>query len=205
MSFYRPLDYTKHEIRVLTIVDPPKGDTSGLVHCTLEHVSLGDGALSPEFAQFLLKTKQSCNEVGTRAWVEETAHKNDTRSGSSSFRLKLPVWRWVDEHDKAPSFLERDDILETIEIDSSKYLSSSHSVHVTSTQPESRAVSPPMEFWLVPRFEWGEFEAVSYCWESGVRERKIVINQEVVEVPKNLEALLQRIRRLPDAKSGMKF
>ena len=138
-------------------------------------------------------------------WIDAICSKNDTRSGSSSFHLKLPVWRWVDEHDKAPSSLERDDILETIEIDSSKYLSSSHSVHVTSTQPESRAVSPLTEFWLVPRFKWGEFEVVSYCWESEVREREIVINQEVLEVPKNLEALLQRIRRLPDAKSGMKF
>ena len=205
MSFYRPLDYTKHEIRVLTIVDPPKGDTSGLVHCTLEHVSLGDDALSHEFAQFLLETNQSCNEVGTRAWVEKTAHYNDTCRGSSSSHLKLPAWRWVDEHDKAPNFLERDDILETIEIDSSNYLSSSHSTHVTSTQPVSRVADPLTEFWLVPRFKWGEFEAVSYCWESEVREREIVIDQEVLEVPKNLEALLQRIRRLPDTKSGMRF
>jgi hypothetical protein len=190
---------------MLTIVDTPEVDTSSLVHCTLEHVSLGDDALTPEFAQFLAETNQSCNGVGTRGWVQKTAHKNNTHRGPSSSPLKLPVWRWVNEYDKAPTFLERDDAMEAIGIDSPESPECSHSVHVTNTQPESRASSPPMEFCLVPRFEWGEFEAVSYCWESEICERKIVINQEVLEVPKNLEALLQRIRRLAETKSGMKF
>jgi hypothetical protein len=46
-----------------------------------------------------------------------------------------------------------------------------------------------MELEFVQRFEWGDFEAVSYCWESEIRERKTVINQKVLEVPKNLESL----------------
>jgi hypothetical protein len=58
---------------------------------------------------------------------------------------------------------------------------------------------------LVPRFQWGDFEAISYCWESEVREKQIVLNQEIFDVPKNLEALLQRLRNLPETKSGMKF
>lgn len=205
MSFYRPLDPMKHEARMLKIVDLLEGDTSGLVHCTLEHVSLGHDALTPEFAQFLSETNQSCNEVGTRSWVEKTGHRNDTHPGPSSSHLQLPVWRWADEHDKAPNIFERDNHTEVIENGSSKSSGSPHAVHDTSTQPEFRAASPPMELCLISRFTWGDFEAVSYCWESEVRERKIVINQEVLEVPKNLEALLQRIRRLLDAKSGMKF
>jgi hypothetical protein len=194
MALYRPLDPLKHEVRMLKIIDPPQGDTSGLVHCTLEHVSLGDDALTPEFAQFLSETNQFCNEVGTGSWVEKTGHRNDTHHGLSSSHLQLPVWRWADEHDKAPNILERENHTEAIENGPSKSLGSPHAVHDTSPQPQFRAANPPMELWFVPRCEWGDFEAVSYCWESEVREKKIVINQEVLDVPKNLEALLQRIR-----------
>jgi hypothetical protein len=189
---------------MLTIVEPPEGDTSGLVHCTLEHVSLGHDALMPEFAQFLSETNQFCNEVGTRSWVELTGHRSDTHRRSSSSHLKLPIWRWANEYDKAPNVLGWDGTMEASGIDTFKSPGSPLETVATNTPLEFRAASPLMELEFVPRFRWGDFEAVSYCWESEVRERKVVINQEVLEVPKNLEALLQRIRRLPDAKSGMK-
>lgn len=31
-------------------------------------------------------------------------------------------------------------------------------------------------FDIIPRFTWGDFEAVSYCWESEVRDRHIVVD-----------------------------
>jgi hypothetical protein len=72
VSFYRPLDHTKNEVRMLTIVDPSHGDNSGLVHCKLEHVSLDMSDFTPEFASFLSETNQPCNEVATRSWLENT-------------------------------------------------------------------------------------------------------------------------------------
>ncbi len=178
---------------MLTIVDPPQGETSGLVHCTLEHVSLGHDALTPEFAQFLTEANQSCNEVGTRSWVEMTGHINDIHRGPSSPYLKLPVWRWTNEHDKAPNVLGGDDAVEASRIDYFKSPGSPLEIIVKKTPLEFRAQSPLMELGFIPRFKWGDFGAASYCWGSGVRETKVVINQEVLEVPKNLEPLLKRL------------
>ena len=70
---------------------------------------------------------------------------------------------------------------------------------------ELRTQETPAELSFIPRFRWGDYEAISYCWKSDVRDRKVVINHTIFEVPKNLEALLQRLRRLPDTRSGMKF
>ncbi|KUJ13791.1 uncharacterized protein LY89DRAFT_147261 [Mollisia scopiformis] len=74
---------------------------------------------------------------------------------------------------------------------------------------QKTVLKPPLEtqafFALHPRFQWVDFEAISYCWESDVRDRTIVIDDVPFDVPKNLEALLQSLRTLPDAKSGMKF
>lgn len=41
-----------------------------------------------------------------------------------------------------------------------------------------------------PRYLWGDFEAVSYCWESDVRDKKVLIDGHIVWVPTNLEAML---------------
>jgi hypothetical protein len=60
-------------------------------------------------------------------------------------------------------------------------------------------------FSVLPRFQWGDYETISYCWESETRDRKIVLDGTLFDVPRNLEALLQRLRTLPDTKAGMKF
>jgi Heterokaryon incompatibility protein (HET) len=110
---------------------------------------------------------------------------------SSPSYLQLPAWRWKLEYDdEATNRLEWDNTIDSIGIDIPKY--------------PFPLVSQQM-LWLPPRFRWGDFEAISYCWESDVRERKIVINETVLDVPKNLEAVLQRLRQLPDTKFGMKF
>ena len=54
---------------MLTIMDPPEGDTSDLVHYTLEYVSLDD--LTPGFAQFLSETSQRCDGTAIRSWLEK--------------------------------------------------------------------------------------------------------------------------------------
>ncbi|PVH84101.1 hypothetical protein DL98DRAFT_351462, partial [Cadophora sp. DSE1049] len=49
------------------------------------------------------------------------------------------------------------------------------------------------------------YEAISYCWESETKDRQIVLNGSLIDVPRNLEAMLQRLRTLPDTHSGIKF
>ncbi|KAH7070791.1 heterokaryon incompatibility protein-domain-containing protein, partial [Paraphoma chrysanthemicola] len=49
------------------------------------------------------------------------------------------------------------------------------------------------------------FEAISYCWESDVRDQEVVVDNIKVAILTNLEALLQHLRHLPEAKSGMGF
>jgi hypothetical protein len=51
----------------------------------------------------------------------------------------------------------------------------------------------------------GDFEAISYCWESEVRDTDVFVDNTVVQVPANLEALLQHLQNLPEARSGMAF
>jgi hypothetical protein len=56
-----------------------------------------------------------------------------------------------------------------------------------------------------PRFVWGDFEAVSYCWESDERDRHVLVDGCSVPVTENLEALLLELRHLPEARSGIGF
>lgn len=58
---------------------------------------------------------------------------------------------------------------------------------------------------MVPRYAWGDFEAVSYCWESDVRNKTILVDGCIVWVPTNLEAMLRELRKLPEAVSGAAF
>jgi hypothetical protein len=55
------------------------------------------------------------------------------------------------------------------------------------------------------RFDWGDFEAISYCWDSNIRDRDFLIDGKVIRVTSNLEALLQELQKLPEALSGMGF
>jgi hypothetical protein len=193
---------------VLTIVDPPPGDTSGLVHCKLENVSLDD--LTNDFAQFLDKISLPFNEVATRSWLEKTLQRDDKVQPSTG-DIELPAWRWKIDNDNDATILEQwGDTLTAMGTDlfrSRSILSKMYLSMESPPRPSPRPREPTVQqkLYLTPRFRWGDFEAISYCWESDIREKKIVVNQAVLEVPKNLEALLQRLRWLPDAKSGMRF
>lgn len=67
---------------------------------------------------------------------------------------------------------------------------------------ESR-VSPTVN--VPSRFTWGDFEAVSYCWESDVRDQEVLVDNVPVQVPQNLAAALRQLRHLPESRSGMAF
>jgi hypothetical protein len=204
MAFYRPLDHTKNEVRMLKILDVPDGDTSGLVHCRLEHASLDD--LTPEFTQFLSKTNQHCNGATIQSWIRHFDSKDNRCVPPPASHLKLPVWRWKMEYEDADmARLEWNDIMKAIDIDPSQCPTI---LSPPLDKPRTLELGEPkclQEFSFVPRFQWGDFEAISYCWQSEVRNQKIVIDQTIFEVPENLEALLHRLQHLPDTKSGMKF
>jgi Heterokaryon incompatibility protein (HET) len=121
--------------------------------------------------------------------------------------LNLPPWRWKIEHDDPATLLQEwNNTMEAIGIDTAECPLIPRPIHLTMNDtPRPKTPTLQQELNLTPRFQWGDFEAISYCWESEVREKKIIVNSTVFEVPKNLEALLQRLEQLPDAKSGMKF
>jgi len=58
---------------------------------------------------------------------------------------------------------------------------------------------------LAPRYTWGDFEAVSYCWDSDVRNKTILVDGCIVWVPTNLEAMLRDLRKLSEAASSTGF
>ncbi|KAE9378715.1 HET-domain-containing protein [Stipitochalara longipes BDJ] len=203
MSFYYPLDHTRNEVRMLTIVDLPRGDTSGLVHCTLENVSLDD--LTDAFAQSLSKSNQLFNETDTRSWFEANL-QNTNNSKPKAVDIQLPAWRWkIDNGDRTTILGEWNETMEAIGADPSRIPKIPGPTYLMADSRDLEEATVQQDVYLTPRFQWGDFEAISYCWESDVREKQIIINSTVFEVPKNLEALLQRLQRLPDAKSGMKF
>ncbi|KAH8590966.1 heterokaryon incompatibility protein-domain-containing protein [Bisporella sp. PMI_857] len=201
MSFYQPLDPLRDEVRMLAIVDPPEGSDPSLVHCVLEHVSMDDYAAT--YQDFLAADKPKQKKQPHWLRYCQTRHL-----GSPDSSIYLPYWRQQMKHlDSPDAFTEWKEVLTSLDIDISRcpqllpMRSSTEKSTNRTTQPSLRRTMLS----LVPRFQWGDFEAISYCWESEVREKQIVLNQEIFDVPKNLEALLQRLRNLPETKSGMKF
>jgi hypothetical protein len=56
-----------------------------------------------------------------------------------------------------------------------------------------------------PRFGWGDFEALSYCWGSKNNQGQIFINGTLTPVQKSAEDALRRLRELPESACGMKY
>lgn len=71
--------------------------------------------------------------------------------------------------------------------------------------PSPRYSNPCPTFKIRPRFTWGEFESISYCWESDTREKEIIVDGNRIQITTNLEALLRELRHLPEAQTGMGF
>ena len=66
--------------------------------------------------------------------------------------------------------------------------------------PHSRT---PLYF--APRFDWVDFEALSYVWGPPDAKGRISINGEIVKVQKSVELALRRLRELPETRYGMKY
>ena len=69
-------------------------------------------------------------------------------------------------------------------------------------RPQSYSSSP---LYFAPRFEWGDFEALSYVWGPPDAKGRISINSKIVKVQKSVELALRRLRELPETRCGMKY
>lgn len=182
---YLPLDPARDEIRVLSIV--ASDDSSKLVECSLKQVSLRD--LTPLYSDYISRPapkdrRSSPSRSAWKAlerWVEFSQRHHDEPKANSCSILSIPSCRW--EHGKLQ-------------------FESWHSVtKLFEIQYSSKHAETP----LFPRYNWGDFEALSYCWESEKLEKEIVLDGKATKVPKNLEAALRALRTLPETRTGMKF
>ncbi|KAF2801805.1 HET-domain-containing protein [Mytilinidion resinicola] len=55
------------------------------------------------------------------------------------------------------------------------------------------------------RYEWGDFECLSYTWGNQTTRKKIRINGTITDVPENLETALRHLRALPETRVGMRY
>ncbi|KAK0113332.1 hypothetical protein ONS96_014197 [Cadophora gregata f. sp. sojae] len=208
MASYTPLDTSKNEVRMLTIAGVSGAPEASLVHCRLETVSLDD--FTTEFNEFLDTTEhRNCTPDILKSWME---HARTTKLDEypTAAPLELPYWRYTLHYSMDGSALSKwNQLMKGIDIDFEQCLEIPEAFY--SSAPSNYPTPQPLpsqndtKFSFLPRFNWGDYQAISYCWESETKDRQIVLNGSVIEVPRNLEAMLQRLRTLPDAHSGIKF
>lgn len=68
---------------------------------------------------------------------------------------------------------------------------------------DSEPPIPPITFAFPFRFKRDDFEAVSHCWESDVREKTIIIDDKPLRIAKSLEGFLPRLRDVPETAASM--
>jgi len=191
--FYLPLNSPQDEIRVLSILNCDGSIEP--VECCLEHVSLHD--ITPMYRDFLCglnfdPISSRSFMLTLRRWINKfKGEENLCRDVASTFNL--PYWRWDDVDDSY--VVESREEMDNKGVAISKVLA----FRTTPLSPHAQVLQLPA------RYEWGDFQALSYCWESETLEKEIILNGNKTEVPRNLESALQALRRLPEAKDGVKF
>lgn len=196
---------------MLKIVAPPDSSKAHLVHCELEHVSLDN--FSNEFQKFLSSTCNSCNPTILTDWVKISNPEMTLADFTYNSPLSLPCWRkTMQDNDEDNTCFRWRDTMEPMNANPSQYAMPDVHSHYDPIDIISPIILPKMDpakkeenFSLLPRFQWGDFEAISYYWESEIRDKHIYLNGAPFAVPTNLEALLQRLRRLRTTNLGMKF
>ncbi|QDS77753.1 hypothetical protein FKW77_004831 [Venturia effusa] len=181
---YKPLNLAENEIRVIKIL-PPGSTTmaTDLVHVSISHVSLED--LRPEFEQFVANEAQPFTFEVAKPWIQREIPEDCSNVS------KFSSWRLFTGLDL------RQDLVGILGIDST---------NLPDFLDLGRNPPPPIgEVPVSHRFNWGDFEALSYCWESDVCEKDVLVDGSLVQIPKNLEAMLQKLQYLPEVESGMHF
>ncbi|KAF4637824.1 hypothetical protein G7Y89_g241 [Cudoniella acicularis] len=217
---YLPLASDRDEIRVLSIAPQPELQYSGKVVCTLEQVSLQD--LNPLYKNYIsaqdeaipayqhfdgwarISRKQVAEQPNTQAPVAVAVTRKkkgafETLRGlirkpqldvnevaklqqEESKPILIPSWRWS-YHRQLTAGRKAYPCGGPHEVP--KYLTAT-----VDTIP------------IIPRFSWGDFEALSYCWESENLDCEIILDSVLTKVPRNLEAALRALRHLPENQAG---
>ncbi|KAH6673441.1 heterokaryon incompatibility protein-domain-containing protein [Halenospora varia] len=203
MSFYRPLNHHENEIRVVNILDTPADGDETRVHCSLEHVSLNE--FTTLYQDFV--TNRSLSDPNTtKDWIYQTGTLDPAPfEVGRPQELSIPLWRLAEDYPDGNPHIPT---LAAGTFPPSNLSPIPTPLKLVGDEGEPSAIESPNTqqiFSALPRFTWGDFEAISYCWESEERERIIVLDNQEILVPKNLEAALQATRDLPERNHGMKF
>jgi hypothetical protein len=203
---YQDLDPSKHEIRVLRFLDAPNTQHPTLIHCTLERVSLDD--LLPAYEDYLKEMRlQHLSSYITSWWLQADRSHNPWLD-AGAFRTCVAAWRYY------VGMVHSNRLVDIMNVDLARLpampqrmpiLRAVASQNSMDTMIETSKVSMYDTASIAPRFAWGDFEAISYCWESDVCDKVVMVDDIIVRVPTNLEALLQHLQRLPEAHAGMGF
>jgi hypothetical protein len=184
---YKSLDVSKNEIRILKILGSVQCmSTPEIVQVTIENVSLD--SLLPHLRTFTYSEEPpfsrkssppDCSQVDSwRPYVEAV------RSAEFVESLDINLSRLPE----MPSLHQGDELL-----------INPHPMDLTTLTPNR---IPSGSLSSIPhRFTWGDFEAVSYCWESDVREKEVLVDDIIVQVPNDLELMLRKLQDLPEAQS----
>lgn len=191
---YQPLDVVRKEIRVIRIQN-----TNGDLRCHLEPVSLDD--FTPEYTAFLQEYRGNQPTVQAdiiRSWIERQKQQcRGSRDGLTldgwRCRAAPPVWKHLSD-----ALHLRTDITDP-------WFSVGQPIlrRVDNTRLEPNLDQGNVQ--VQPRFNWGDFEALSYEWGSENRCCDILLNGHPFKVTQSLYQALQKARRLPEIRSGMKL
>jgi hypothetical protein len=99
---YKPLNFDRNEIRLLTLLQPVDGGSTNIVMCRMEHFSLSD--LIPEYAQYLdaLDNEGTTGQQYHDGWFQHTSETGDKTTTTENRRAR-PRFEWGDFTDSEPN------------------------------------------------------------------------------------------------------
>lgn len=198
---YKPLALSKNEIRIIKFEYTTTALNSEIIHCTLENVSLDD--YLPEFSEFLKIGNLECGPAASRWWKHVGEVTLAPTSRKEMRKIPITSWRLRSEIDLDTTLFGLDTSWMPEKKDSPSSLSEFSDLRRTANPS---MVDRSKDITYIPaRFTWGDFEAVSYCWGSDVRDKTVIVEGQVLRIATNLEAFLQKLRKLPEAHAGMGF
>ncbi|CZR69946.1 uncharacterized protein PAC_19847 [Phialocephala subalpina] len=184
MLGYRPLCGEKNEIRLVTILPPTitkggKATEDGAlepVQCVLEHLSLDD--YSPGYADFL-----ATDALALPAHLQHQLWKFITRQEDPELVVGIL---------KSPR-----------QAGNAVAQSLAQTLPVLASNPKYQDKEKYNE--SATRWEWGDYDALSYVWGDPTITRKIIVNGHEVNVTENLEAALRSLQCRLDDRSGRRL
>lgn len=209
---YDPLDRNKNEIRVLELL---KGE--GTVRCHLHQVSLDAWTLGFKtfHTAFVTANKDGSRSENlvtrvTEQWI--ATHTRECEKGHTTWEsLVVPRCRLQHENTDWRSFKTglnlspslKDPISHVVQPRLRMYTQA----ELDHMDNDTRTVQDMLQdkFCCAPRYAWGDFEALSYCWGSDKRVCDLTINGALVKIPESLNAALEEIRKLPEIRAGMRI